>query len=254
MRLRHFVKNRDTVPLPETLRWCKAQRRNAQKNPSRHAAYTLLIDTLEHLAHTQDVAEIPTPKLEKLILKARNLAGWDTARPRPVPTVVVPPDHRHCPKCRQIKPDDQFLRQATDKQREVYGWRAKRSVRWVRSPICKQCRTNSLKRSRARAKTMELKRSPHYRLMLQLREKVKTAERCWRDAHNSHAKEFYATKSQALAHAIKTVEHLLDHHPDKPLPPVSEWTRLIKENHRQILLDLHHQLIMQRLPGRSPTL
>lgn len=254
MRIRHMIKNRDVVPLFEVLRWCRAQRRNARETHPRHATYTLLIDTLEHLAHTKDIVEISTPKLEKLILKARTLAGWETARPRPIPTAPIPPDHRQCPTCRQVKPDKEFLQQATDRQREVYGWRTKRSVRWVRSPFCKQCRTNSLKRKRRQAKTLELRKNPHYRLMLQLREKRKTTIRHERDAYNPHARAFYATKSHALTHAIQTVEHLLDTSPTTPLPPASDWTLLLEENHRQTLLTAYQTLILQHLPGRSPSI
>lgn len=110
------------------------------------------------------------------------------------------------------------FQQATDKQREVYGWRTKRSVRWVRSPFCKQCRTNSLKRKRRQARTVEIKQNPHYRLMLQLQEKRKTTIRHERDAYNPHAKEFYAKRAQALTRAIQTVEHLLDTSPTTPYP------------------------------------
>ena len=254
MRLRQLIKNRDNVPLHEALRWCRAQRRNARETHPRHATYTLLIDTLEHLAHTKDITVLPTLKLEKLILKARTLAGWETARPRPIPTAPIPPDHRQCPKCRSVKPDDQFLQQATDKQREVYGWHNKKSTRWVRSPFCKQCRTNSIKRKRRQTKIVQIKQNPHYRLMLQLQEKRKTTIRHERDAYNPHAREFYATKSHALTHAIAAVEHLLDTSPTTPLPPASDWTLLLEENHRQTLLTAYQTLILQHLPGRSPSI
>jgi len=59
---------------------------------------------------------------------------------------------------------------------------------------------------------------------------------------------------RTLANAIDTLEHLLDTAPDAPIPPVSDWTQLLKEDERQKLSQLHHTLLMQRLPGRSPTL
>jgi hypothetical protein len=256
VRIRHLIKNRDTVPLSEMLRWCKAQRRNAPQRGPRHTAYTLLIDTLEHLSHTRDITQIPTEKLAKLCDKACAHAGWSDKRPRPLPTEPLPPDHRHCPKCREIKPDVQFLQQATDRQREAYGWRTKRSVRWVMSPYCKRCRTNTLKRRRRREKTKLLVQNPHMALVLTLRESVKTTRRALSTATAtaSHAKDFYETKLLALASAINTVEHLLDTSPDTPLPHASDWTQLLEEDHRQVLLTLHHQLILQRLPGRSPRL
>jgi hypothetical protein len=256
VRIRKFIKNRDIVPLSEVLRWCKAQRRAAPENTPRHATYVLLIEVLEHLSHTRDITQIPAEKLVKLCAKACAHAGWSTKRPRPVPTTPLPSGHRHCPKCLEIKPDVQFLQQATDRQRMVYGWHAKRTVRWVMSPYCKRCRTAAVKRRRRREKTKLLVQNPHMALVVILREKVKTTRRALSTATaaTSPAKDFYETKLRALSSAINTVEHLLDTSPDTPLPHASDWTQLLEENHRQALLNVHHQIILQRLPGRSPSL
>ena len=65
---------------------------------------------------------------------------------------------------------------------------------------------------------------------------------------------FYEAKTQALANAIDVLEHILDTVPDAPIPATSDWIQLLKEDERQKLRQLHHTLLMQRLPGRSPTI
>lgn len=254
MKLHSFVMGRDTVPLFEVLRWCKHQRFGATEGTPRHATYTLLIQTLEHLGHAEDLTEIPAHKFERLALKARKLAGWETTRPKQAATQPIPPDHRHCPKCDQIKPDKEFLQRATDRQREVYGWHNKRTVRWVASPYCKRCRTNAIKGKRRKEKTKLLVQSPHFKLIYTLQQTRRSTLRSLSTATDPHAQTFYETKLQALHHAIQTLNHLLDTDPSTPIPSASDWTRLLEENHRQTLLDLHNTLILQRLPGRSPTL
>ncbi len=254
MRLKSVLMGRDIVPLSEMLAWCKAQRRHASKGTPRHATYDLLVQTLEHLRHEQDVEQIPTPKFIRLCEKARTHAGWARTIPKPEPDAPLPPDHRMCPKCKGIQPDREFLMQATDGQRKVYGWHTKRNTRWVTNAYCRRCRTNRIKRDRRNQKYAYLRSHPLTALILTLRESCRLSRRHLRAACNLHAVNFYEAKTQALANAIDTLEHLLDTAPDAPIPPVSDWTQLLKKDERQKLSQLHHTLLMQRLPGRSPTL
>lgn len=254
MRLRPLIKNRDVVPLSEMLAWCKRQRRNAPENHPRFAAYTLLIDTLEHLSHAQDVTLLPTPRLEKLAAKARKLAGWEKTKPKQNPPESIPPGHRQCPKCRSVKLVGEFLQRATDKQRRIYGWHNKKSTRWVSNAYCKRCRTARIKRDRRKEKTRLLEQHPHYKLLRKLQQARRSTLRSLSTATDQHAQAFYTHRAAALIKVIQTVQHLLDTSPSTPIPTMSDWTQLLEENHRQTLLDLHHTLILQHLPGRSPTL
>lgn len=254
MRLKSVLMGRDIVPLSEMLAWCKAQRRHASKGTPRHATYDLLVQTLEHLRHEQDVEQIPTPKFIRLCEKARTHAGWARTIPKPEPDAPLPPDHRMCPKCKGIQPDREFLMQATDGQRKVYGWHTKRNTRWVTNAYCRRCRTNRIKRDRRNQKYAYLRSHPLTALILTLRESCRLSRRHLRAACNLHAVNFYEAKTQALANAIDTLEHMLDTAPDAPIPPVSDWIQLLKEDERQKLSQLHHTLLMQRLPGRSPTI
>ena len=254
MRLKSVLMGRDIVPLSEMLAWCKAQRRHASKGTPRHATYDLLVQTLEHLRHEQDVEQIPAPKFIRLCEKARTHAGWARTIPKPEPDAPLPPDHRMCPKCKGIQPDREFLMQATDGQRKVYGWHTKRNTRWVTNAYCRRCRTNRIKRDRRNQKYAYLRSHPLTALILTLRESCRLSRRHLRAACNLHAVNFYEAKTQALANAIDTLEHMLDTVPDAPIPATSDWIQLLKEDERQKLRQLHHTLLMQRLPGRSPTI
>lgn len=254
MKLRYVVKGRDIVPLPEVLAWCKAQRRGAAEGTPRHATYTLLVQTLEQLAHAQDVTDIPALKLGRLATKAREISGWSTARPRPQPTEPVPDGYRHCPRCWATKPEKEFLIRATDKQRAAFNWGTRRAIRWLVNPYCQQCRTRNLQRQRRKTKLKELSAVPHLKLQVWLKQTIYATRKQAREATNHHAQTFYETKLQALHSAIKALNHLLDTDPSTPIPSASDWTQLLKENQRQVLLDLHNTLILQHLPGRSPTL
>ena len=254
MRLRSILMGRDIVPLSEMLAWCKAQRLHATEGTPRHTTYHLLVQTLEHLRHTKDVDVLPTPKFIRLCEKARTHAGWSKIRPKLTPTIEMPPDHRMCPKCKRIQPDREFLMQATDGQRKVYGWHTKRTIRWVTNAYCKRCRSNRIKRDRRNEKENYLRTHPITALILTLKQSCRVSRRHLRAASNLHAVNFYEAKTQALANAIDVLEHILDTVPDAPIPATSDWIQLLKEDERQKLRQLHHTLLMQRLPGRSPTI
>ena len=254
LRLRHMIKNRDTVPLSEAMTWCKAQRRGAAEGTPRHATYTLLIQTLEHIAHAHDVIDLPALKFRRLAAKARELSGWSAARPRSQPVEPVPDGYRYCPRCEAAKPEKAFLIRATDRQRAAFNWGPRRAVRWLFNPYCQTCRTRKLQRQRRKTKVKQMEAVPHLKMQVWLKQAVYATRKQARAATNHHAQTFYETKLQALNRAMNALNHLLDTDPDKPIPSASDWTRLLEENHRQTLMHLHHQLIMQRLPGRSPTL
>lgn len=254
MKLRSVVKGRDIVPLSEVLAWCKAQRRGASEGTPRHATYTLLIQTLEQLSHTQDITDLPALKLGRLATKARELSGWSAARPRSQPAEPVPDGHRYCPKCEATKPETEFFIRATDRQRAAFNWGTRRAVRWLLNPYCQTCRTRKLQRQRRKTKVKQMESVPHLKLQLWLKQTIYATRKQARAATNHHAQTFYETKLQALHHAVNALNHLLDTDPSTPIPSASNWTLLLEEDHRQTLLHLHHQLILQRLPGRSPTL
>lgn len=247
MRIKKLTKCRDIVPLSEVLAWCKRQRRHAPEGTPRHATYVLLIETLEHLRHERDVEDIPTTRLEKLTARARTICGWVTPRlsTTPPPGTHVPADHKFCPKCRCVKPTDAFLRRVTDRQRQVFGWNNKRSIRWMLNPYCQQCRTNNIRRRHRRAMRVHLCSTPITALRVYLLRRLRFQPHPL-PSHPA-AINFYAERRRALELAIAALDHLTT-----DPPPRADWHSLLEDTDRRRLIDAYHLLLMQRLPGRSP--
>lgn len=252
MRIKLLLMGRETIPIHELIAWCKAQRRHATEGTPRYATYTLLIETLEHLSHVRDVMGVPAEKFERLCAKARATCGWVQHRvPPPDPDLPVPPDHRQCLRCRQVKPNTQFQRRATDKERAAYGWNNKVSVRWVTNAYCKQCRTNRIKRERRRAKTALLKTEAHTSLQLKLADKIAHTKQKLRTG--TSVPDFYRLRLACL----KTARGALETHINTGTPcdeALVDWTLLLPSQDRAQLFDAYQEVLEQHLPGRTPTI
>ena len=256
MRLRSLLMGRDSVPVSELLAWFKAQRRHAAEGTPRHSAYALLIQTIEHLAHTRDLSTIPAHKLEKLCARARVECGWEQHRPPPLDAnLPLPPDHKQCTRCRLVKHAKEFRRRATDRERAHYGWSNKVSVRWVASAYCGQCRTARIKRERKKARAAALNTHPLYALSRRLANALKSTKHRLKAARTGTAvPDFYRERARCLNLAIGVVDEHINTGVSLPEKTRSDWTLLLPEEDRKRLFDLYGEVLSQHLPGRTPAI
>jgi hypothetical protein len=120
----------------------------AQDNPARHQAFTLALEALDHLSHNQNVDKFPGPKLHKLLCKSALAADWcpdlgAKQREACAQPVEGSPDMYRCPKCRAIKPIQDFLKPVTTAQRKLWGWTNPQVARTTKAKTCNTCRTNA---------------------------------------------------------------------------------------------------------------
>ena len=254
MRLRSLLMGRDNVPVSELLAWFKAQRLHAKEGTPRHSTYALLIQTVDHLAHTRDLSTIPAHKLEKLCARARVECGWEPHRPLPPDAdLYIPPDHKQCTRCRVVKPTKEFQRRATDKERAHYGWSNRVSVRWVSGVYCKSCRTARIKRERKKARAAALNTHPLYALRARLTNAMNSTKHRLKAARTGTAvPDFYRERVRCLALALAEVEARVDGGSNEP--PPEDWTQLLSPQDRTQLFAAYQEVLSQHLPGRTPAI
>ena len=94
MTLRTFIGNRDSLSDFELVAWLKRRLAQSPRPSRRYNAYALMLETIEHLAHTQGVVEFPAPKIERLLARAKVLTGWVRESPiARVPQSTNVPEH-----------------------------------------------------------------------------------------------------------------------------------------------------------------
>jgi hypothetical protein len=134
----------------------------AQDNPARHQAFTLALEALDHLSHNQNVDKFPGPKLHKLLCKSALAADWcpdlgAKQREACAQPVEGSPDMYRCPKCRAIKPIQDFLKPVTTAQRKLWGWTNPQVARTTKAKTCNTCRTNARIRQERQATRTQIR-------------------------------------------------------------------------------------------------
>jgi len=255
MRLRSLLMGRDNVPVSELLAWFKTQLRQAAKGTPRHGAYALLIQTVDHLAHTRDLSVLPAHKIERLCARARVECGWEQHRPPSLDAnLPIPPDHRQCTRCRLIKPTKAFRRRATDRERAAFGWNNRVSVRWIASAYCQQCRTNRIRRERKKSREAALKTNPLYALRSRLANGMRNTQHKLRTARTGTAvPDFYRERVRCLKLAIQSLDDRINQGETLDLDNF-DWTQLLPPQDRAQLFDAYQEVLSQHLPGRTPTI
>jgi hypothetical protein len=253
MTLRTFIGNRDSLSDFELVAWLKRRLAQSPRPSRRYNAYALMLETVEHLAHTQGVVEFPAPKIERLLARAKVLTGWVRESPiaRVPQSTNVPEHHKWCATCERIKHLDLFKRQATAAECRAYGWRTPHTkVRWVYDNHCKACHENGVRRKRAAVRRRLAKSSTYTRLKQLLERKIKDTKRKADETHTS----FYLLRLACLKQALLEVERRVDDGLEVSEECLSDWTLLLPEQERECLFAAYQAVLEGRTAGRTPSL
>lgn len=257
MTLRTFIGDRETLATFEIVAWLKRRIASSPKPSRRHSTYTLMLQTIEHLAHERDLVTVPSYKIERLFARAKERTGWVRESPitKVPPSLNIPAGHKWCATCNRIKHMDLFKRQATAAERRVYNWKTPHTkVRWVYDNHCKACHENAVRRSRAAIRRRQAKDSVYTMLKAQLQRKIYASRRLAAKHSDAGFKAFYVEREWYLHRALAALEACVDDGRALSEDLKSDWTRLLTDDDRRQLHAMHQSLIEQRKPGRTPSM
>ena len=248
MTLRKFLAYHEHLSTTETFAWLKRRILQAAPDSGPHATYTLMLQTLQHLAHERDLSSFPADKVWRLFEKARERVGWVRTLPPPPVTPDTPPGHRCCAGCKKVQPKKFFNRLATAREREHYGWSGTR--RTLTDNYCQACRIKRTGRLRREAKARVFKHDPYTKIRKVLERKIKDTKRKNKEAPT----HFYTLRLACLKQALIEVERRVDGGLVISEECLSDWTLLLPEQERDGLFAAYQAVLSGRRAGRTPSL
>lgn len=226
MGLRLLFFGRDALPAREIFAWVDVRRRQAASKTHLRARW----EHVDRALRDVDPVDISLQTMERL------LAAAAAAHPTPRKTGTYVPGI--CVKCGRSCPPESFLRRATSREREQYGWRGAGLVRRVKGTVCATCRHNKTRAVNRRRRT-KLETPLRSRLQQQIKQtkrQMKTAEGLFLD--------FFRLRLVCLERALLRV--------DETAGAVESWLSLLGEQERKELAAAYQ--VLPRRHGRMPGL
>jgi len=225
MGLRLLFFGRDTLPAREIFGWVDVRRRQSLPSTPLRARW----EHVDRALHGVDLVEVSLEMMERLLAEA------EAAHPTPRKTGTHVPGI--CVKCGGAYPPESFLRRATSREREQYGWRGVGLVRRVKGVVCAKCRHNKTREGNRRRRT-RLEQPTRLQIQRQIRQtkkNLKSAEGLFL--------EFFRVRLALLSLALERADDVLS---------VEEWTHLLTEQERKELVAAYQ--VLPRRHGRMPAL
>lgn len=225
MGLRLLFFGRDTLPAREIFSWVDVRLRQSPPSTPLRARW----EHVDRALREVDPVDISLQKMEFL------LAAAASAHPTPRKTGTHVPGI--CVKCGCSYPPESFLRRATSREREQYGWRGAGLVRRVMGTVCAKCRHNKTREGNRRRRT-KLEQPTRLQIQRQIRQTKKNI----RSAEGLFL-EFFRLRLVMLTRALARADDVLS---------VEEWTSLLTEQERKELVAAYQ--VLPRRHGRMPAL
>lgn len=230
MGLRLLFLGRDALPAREVFAWIDLRKRQAAPQTPLRARWEAIEQALTHLVHRDDLTEIPLHNMERL------LSAAEASHPTPRKTGTHVPGK--CAVCGGEYPPESFLRRATAREREKYGWRSAAAHRTVKGRVCAKCRHNKTRvigrRRRTKLETPTRRQIQQY--IHQTKRNIRSAEGLFL--------EFFRLRLAMLTRALARV--------DETAQAVEEWTSLLTEQERKELAAAYQ--VLPRRHGRMPSM
>ena len=226
MGLRLLFFGRDALPAREIFAWVDVRRRQASSKKHLRARW----EHVDRALREVDAVDISLQKMESLLAEA------EAAHPTPRKTGTHVPGI--CVKCGCAYPPESFLRRATSREREQYGWRGVGLVRWVKGVVCAKCRHNKTRQTNRRRRTKL--ETPIRR---QIQQQIHQTKRNIRSAEGLFL-EFFRMRLVCLERALLRV--------DETAGAVESWLSLLTEQERKELVAAYQ--VLPRRHGRMPAL
>lgn len=226
MGLRLLFFGRDALPSREIFAWVDVRRRQAPPSTPLRARW----EHVDRALRGVDLVEVSLETMERLLAEA------EAAHPTPRKTGTFVPGI--CVKCGRSYPPESFLRRATSREREQYGWRGAGVHRTVKGQVCAKCRHNKAREgNRKRRKKLETPTRRHLQQQIhQTKKNIKSAEGLFL--------EFFRIRLFCLERALLRV--------DETVGAVEEWTHLLTEQEREELVAAYQ--VLPRRHGRMPVI
>lgn len=225
MGLRLLFFGRDALPAREIFAWVDVRRRQSPPSTPLRARW----EHVDRALREVDPVDISLEKMSSL------LAAAEAAHPTPRKTGTHVPGI--CVKCGGAYPPESFLRRATSREREQYGWRGMGLMRWVKGVVCAKCRHNKTRavNRRRRAKLETPIRRQIQQQIHQTKKNIRSAEGLFL--------EFFRMRLAMLGLALERVDDVLY---------VESWLSLLTEQERKELAAAYQ--VLPRRHGRMPAL
>lgn len=225
MGLRLLFFGRDALPSREIFAWVDVRRRQSPPSTPLRARW----EHVDRALRGVDLVEVSLETMERLLAEA------EAAHPTPRKTGTHVPGI--CVKCGGAYPPESFLRRATSREREQYGWRGVGLVRWVKGVVCAKCRHNKTRaiNRRRREKLETPLRSRLQQQIRQTKKNIKSAEGLFL--------EFFRVRLALLGLALERADDVLS---------VEDWTQLLSVQERKELVAAYQ--VLPRRHGRMPAL
>lgn len=123
-------------------------------NFARRKAYEACIEALEQAEHEHGIETVGTPKLKQLLTAAAQEHGWyaiDRKKLKQPPDPFAPPGSKYCRKCREIKPQEDFMAPTPPAKAKVYGWKEDTTQKHL-SHLCTPCRHKKAREKKGSAR------------------------------------------------------------------------------------------------------
>lgn len=230
MGLRSLFLGSDALPTQQVLAWIDLRKRQSRPETPLRTRWETVEQALKHIVQRDDMSEVPLFKLERL------LSAATAAHPTPRKNGTLVPGI--CVKCGSAHSPESFLRRATAREREKYGWRGAGAHRTVKGQVCAKCRYNRTREdNRKRRKRLE---TP---MRLRIQQYIRQTKLNIRSAEGLFL-EFFRVRLVMLTCALERV--------DETAGAVEEWTSLLTEQEREELVAAYQ--VLPRRHGRLPGL
>jgi len=225
MGLRLLFFGRDALPSREIFAWVDVRRRQAPPSTPVRARW----EHVDRALREVEPVDISLQTMERLLAEA------EVAHPTPRKTGTLVPGI--CVKCGRSYPPESFLRRATSREREQYGWRGAGVHRTVKGQVCAKCRHNKTREgNRKRRDTLE---TP---LRLGIQKHIKHTKRSIKSAKGLFL-EFFRVRLFCLERALARADSVLS---------VEIWLDLLTEQEREELVAAYR--VLPRRHGRMPVI
>lgn len=229
MGLRLIFRGRDALPAREVFAWVDVRKRQSPLGTPLRARWEAVERVLTHLVHRDDLTEIPLSNMERLLSAAQAAHPTPRKTGTPVPGI--------CVKCGSAHPPESFLRRATAREREKYGWRGAGAHRTVKGQVCAKCRYNKARAVNQRRRTKLETPTRH-----QIQQQIKQTKRNIKSAEGLYL-AFFRMRLAMLSLALERADSQVF---------VEEWTSLLTEQEREELVAAYQ--VLPRRHGRMPGL
>lgn len=230
MGLRLLFRGRDALPAREVFSWVDVRRRQSPPSTPLRARWEAIEQALTHLVHRDDLTEIPLHNMERLLSAAQAAHPTPRKSGTPVPGI--------CIKCGGEYPPEAFLRRASSREREKFGWNNASAYRTAKGHVCAKCRHN-----KTRAGTRKRRRRLETPIRRQIQQHIHQTKRNIRSAEGLFL-EFFRLRLVCLERALLRV--------DETAGAVESWLSLLGEQERKELAAAYQ--VLPRRHGRMPSM